>query len=122
VFVFNGYRWTIVDLLLALVIAFGGIYFATQTIAKEGVSLTSIAGSVWGYGTLMFIFIYQLPIFGQSVEAERLKNKKELTREEVRVLFQRRDNSPMNKNTIKYFFLFFFLSGGLALVGLFTNT
>jgi len=51
-----------------------------------------------------------------------LKNKKELTRDEVRALFQRRDNSPMNKNTIRYFFVFFFLSGGLALVGLFTNT
>jgi hypothetical protein len=121
-FVFNGYRWTTVDLLLALVIAFGNIYFAMQTITKAGVSLASIAGSVWGYGTLMFIVIYQFPILGQSVEAERLKNKKELTRDEVRILFQRRDNSPMNENTIKYFFLFFFLSGGLALAGLFTNT
>jgi hypothetical protein len=121
-FVFNGYRWTIVDLLLALVIAFGNIYFAMQTITKAGVSLASIAGSVWGYGTLMFIFIYQLPVLGQSMEAERLANKKELTRDEVRILFQRRDNSPMNENTVKYFFVFFFLSGGLALAGLFTNT
>jgi hypothetical protein len=121
-FVFNGYRWTTVDLLLALAIAFGDIYFAMQTITNAGVSLASIAGSVWGYGTLMFIVIYQFPILGQSVEAERLKNKKELTRDEVRILFQRRDNSPMNENTIKYFFLFFFLSGGLALAGLFTNT
>lgn len=108
--------------MLAVVIASGGIYFAAQTILKEGVSLASVAGSVWGYGTLIFIFLYWLPIFGGSIAAERLEGRKVLTGDEVTFLFQRRDNSPMDRKTIKYFFVFFFLSGGVALVGMVTNT
>lgn len=121
-FVFNGYRWTIADLVLALVIAFGGIYLAAQTIIKEGVSLASVAGSMWGFGTLMFIFLYRLPILGQSVEAEWLEAKKVLTVHEVSVLFRTRDHSPMHRKTIKYFFVYFFLSGSVALIGMVTNT
>jgi hypothetical protein len=90
---------------------------------QEGFSLASIAGSIWGAGTLAFIFIYPLPIFGGSIEGERLlKEKEKLTEEEMKIVMGRGNNSKIAPETVKAFFIFFIVTGVLCLVGVYTNT
>jgi|GEM_PF-3861927 len=121
-FIYKGYRWTFIDLVLAASIASIFLYFAIDMVIKEGVSLASIAGVIWGFGTLIFFMLYPFPIFGGPVEGERLLKEKEIiTKEEFKKVLGRSNFSDMPNKTIKIFLLFFLISGGLTLVGLFAN-
>ena len=120
---FNGYRWTAFDILVAIGVAALLGYFAVNELIKLGISLASVAGAVWGFGTLLFILLYPFPIFGDSVEGEKLKkSNKPLTHEELRVVSGLRHFTKMSPRTIKLFVVFFVISGGLTLLGIVTNT
>jgi len=123
VLTFNGYRWTVLDVLVAIgIVALLG-YFAVSELAELGISLASVAGIVWGFGTLLFILIYPLPIFGSSIEGENLrKESRPLTQEEIRKVLGLRHFTKMSPRTIKLFVSFFVVSGGLTLIGIVTNT
>lgn len=119
----NGYRWTVFDVLLAIGVVTSLGYLAVNELMQHGISLASVSGVVWGFGTILFILLYPFPIFGSSIETEKLKAANgPLTREEVRTVLGLRHFSKMSPKTIKVFVLFFVLSGGLALVGIATNT
>jgi hypothetical protein len=119
----NGYRWTAFDILIAIsVVAVLG-YFAVSELAKLGISLASVAGVIWGFGTLLFICLYPLPIFGGSVEGENLKKEnRPLTQEELRKVTGLRHFTNISPRTVKLFVSFFMISGGLTLLGILTNT
>lgn len=120
---FNGYRWTAFDVFIAIGVATVLGYFAVNELMKLGISLASVAGSIWGFGTLLFICLYPLPIFGGSIEGEELKKaNRPLTQEELRKVLGLRHFSKMGPRTIKLFVSFFVLSGGLTLIGIVTNT
>jgi hypothetical protein len=123
VFTFNGYRWTVFDVLIAIgIVAMLG-YFAVSELAKLGISLASAAGTIWGFGTLLFILLYPLPIVGGSIEGENLKKEgRPLTPEEIRKVLESRHFAKMSPRTIKLFVSFFVTSGGLTLIGIVTNT
>lgn len=87
-----------------------GLSFGVDTVRSAGVSLASVAGAVWGFGTLLFIFLCPVPIFGGPAE-DRLGDE--------RAMFPR---NRISAKTLIYFFVFFFGSGLLALVGVLTNT
>ena len=122
-FIYKGYRWTVLDVLIAVgIVALFG-YFAINELAKLGISLASIAGLIWGFGTLIFIILYPFPIFGGSVEGEKLmEENRRLTKEEFKTVLGRGYHSKMSHKTIKLFAIFFVVSGGLTLLGIFTNT
>ena len=123
VFTVNGFRWTVPDILLAIGVVASLGYLAVNELMTLGMSLASVAGIVWGFGTLLFLFLYPLPIFGGSVEADTLmKAKRPLTHDERRLVVGLRCSIKMNPRTVKRFVLFFAISGGLALLGIATNT
>ena len=123
VLTFNGYRWKAFDVLIAICVVAILSYFAVSELAKLGISLASVSGIIWGFGTLLFICLYPLPIFGGSVEGEKLKKEsKPLTQEEIKMVLGLRHFSKMSPRTIKLFVSFFVLSGGLTLFGIVTNT
>lgn len=121
---FNGYYWTIIDILMVLVVVIGLIVFGVKLLSNAGVSLASVAGTIWGMGVLGFLFLYQLPIFGDSFEAQDLMDQKKqiYTKEEIKIIMDDRRHKKIEPKTLKWFVIFFCVSGGLALVGIFTNT
>ena len=120
---FKGYRWTALDILIAIGVAALLGALAVNELVKLGISLTSVAGVVWGFGTLLFILLYPFPIFGGSVEGEKLKKaNRPLTHEELRVVLGLRHFTKMSPRTTKLFVSFFVISGGLTLLGIVTNT
>ena len=112
-------------MLLAVGTAGGLTWLAIGTLFREGISLATVAGVVWGFGTLGFFMLHQFPIFGGSVEAENLmsQGKAYYTQADAKtILSQGGFRKPISRPTLIKFILFFILSGGLALVGIFTNT
>lgn len=120
---FNGYRWTALDILLAIgVVVFLGS-LALRELLTLGFSLTSVAGVVWGFGTLMFFALYPFPLLGGSIEGDKLRNaNRPLTHDELRVVLGLRYFTKMSPTSIRLFLVFFFVSGGLTLLGVVTNT
>ncbi len=118
-FIYKGYRWTAWDVIIAVsTVALLG-YAAAIEIAKHGISLASVVGSIWVIGSLAFVFLYQLPIFGGSVQGEKLlKEKKVLTSEEAKIVVGRGFYKKMSPKTIKLFAIFFLVSGVLTVVGI----
>lgn len=123
--IFNGYRWTLFDIIAAIAVISISAYLGIKNILVNGLSLFIVAGSIWGFGTLAFILLYPLPISGGSIEGEKILEEKEiLTPEEAKIVWDS-DNkfkSPITPKTIKRFFLFFIISGGVALIGLLFQT
>lgn len=120
---FNGYRWTAFDILVAIGVAALLGYFAVNELMKLGISLASVAGVVWGFGTLLFILLCPFPIFGGSVEGDKLKKaNRPLAHEELRVVLGLRHFTKISPRTTKLFVAFFVISGGLTLLGIVTNT
>ncbi len=121
---FNGYYWTFLDIASAIAIFVLMIFIGIKVLTAAGISLASIAGTICGLGALGFMFLYQLPILGNSFKAQELidKNKEKYTREEARIILEDRRRKDIEPETLKRFVLFFCISGGLALVGVFTNT
>jgi len=122
-FIYKGYRWTAWDVIIAVsTVALLG-YAAVIEITKHGISLASVAGSIWVISSLAFIFLCQLPIFGGSVQGEKLlKEKKVLTSEEARIVVDRGFFKEISPKTIKLFAIFFLVSGVLTVVGVVADT
>lgn len=120
---FNGYRWTALDILLAIgVVALLGS-LALRELLKLGFSLTSVAGAVWGFGTLMFFALYPFPLLGGSIEGDKLRSaNRPLTHDELRAALGLRHFTQMHSRTVRLFLVFFFVSGALTLLGVLTNT
>ncbi len=112
------------DIAIAIVILLFMVFICAKILINTGISLASIAGTIWGVGILGFMFLYQLPIFGSSFKAHELLDKKQnkYTSEEVRIMLEDRRRIAIEPKTLKRFILFFCISGGLALVGIFTST
>ncbi|HJX11412.1 MAG TPA: hypothetical protein VJ733_13075 [Candidatus Binatia bacterium] len=126
-FTYKGYRWTVLDVLSAVAVVAVLGYLAVSELVKLGISLASVAGIIWGFGTLLFMFLYPFPIYGRSVEGEKimeeaLKERRALTRLEFETIWGRGYRSKINPKTVKLFVVFFVLSGGLTLLGIVTNT
>lgn len=121
---FNGYYWTLLDIAVAIAILVFMVFISAKILINTGISLASIAGTIWGVGILSFMFLYQLPIFGSSFKAQELldEKRKKYTSDEARIMLEDRRRIAIEPKTLKRFILFFFISGGLTLVGIFTNT
>ncbi len=89
-FIYNGYRWTALDIFIAVgIISLFG-YFAIDEVPRLGISLASVSGLIWGFGTLLFFILYPLPLFGGSVDGEKLiKENEVLTKEQVNIVLGR---------------------------------
>lgn len=121
--VIKGYRWTVWDILIAISFVAVLGYFALIEISKYGISLASICGSIWLLGTMLFILLYPFPIFGGSVEGEKLlRENKILTGEQAKDVLGRGYHSKISKKVIKNFVLFFTVFGILTMLGVYTNT
>ena len=121
---FNGYYWTILDIITALLVIVFLLYVFFTVLNDEGISVATVAGAIWGVGILGFMFLYQLPIFGNSIKAQELldEGKEEYTPEEVKIIFEDRRHKKIEPKVLKRSILFFCISGGITLVGIFTNT
>ena len=125
--VFKGYRWTFLDLVFFISVIIMCAYFAIDIIFKEGLSLNILAGVIWGFGTISFILLYQFPIFGDSIEGDKLLKRKlnednaKLTSQEVKIVLGRTNHSDISPKTLKYFIIFFVFSGLLTLLGFFVG-
>ncbi|MEJ2040772.1 MAG: hypothetical protein P8X55_17855 [Desulfosarcinaceae bacterium] len=119
--IYNGYHWTLFDLVALIAVVCLSAGLGITNIMVNGLSLSNVAGSIWGSGTLAFILIYPLPISGRSIEGEKLLKEKEvLTPQEAKMIWDsgNRFKSKIAPKTIKRFFLFFIISGGFTLIGL----
>jgi len=120
----NGYYWTVIDILSAFAVLAFLISIAYEVFSDVGLSLTSIAGTIWGTGTLGFLMLYQLPIFGNSYQTQELldKGKKHFTQEEVKIIMEDRRHTKIPKETLIKFIIFFITSGVITLAGIIANT
>ena len=118
------YTWTEFDILSAMAVALFLIWAGYRILESSGISLASVCGSIWGLGTIGFFLLYQFPLFGRSIKAQELisQRKDKYTRREAKIILEDRRHKPLPKQTLKIFIVFFFVSGGLALVGIFTST
>ena len=118
------YYWTELDILSAVGIALFLVWTGYKILERSGITLASVSGSIWGLGTVGFFLLYQFPMFGRSIEAQGLidQRKDNYTRKDAKIILEQRRHKALPKATLKLFFVFFFVSGGLALVGIFTNT
>jgi len=91
--------------------------------AIQGLSVSSVAGTIWVIGVYMFIFLYPLPKYGKFIKGqELLKERPARTRAEVELIKGRGTHSAIPRNTLKWFIAFFCISGGVTLVGIITST
>ena len=122
--VFKGYRWTVLDLTTAVGVVIFLIWLGLEVVNDAGVSLASMASAFWAVGTLGFMFLYPLPIFGGSVESEKLlsQDRETYTREEAKIVLEQKRHKSIDRSVLIRFAIFFCGTGGLALVGFITNT
>lgn len=105
--IIKGYRWTFLDILLAALAVCLWPYFVFTGIYKAGISLGSLSGGVWVLGIALFFFLYQFPIFGGRVEGKKI--------------ISRGPHIEIHPKILKNFFIFFIISGGLSLIGIFAG-
>jgi hypothetical protein len=124
VLVINGYRWTLLDIVFALPSAIFFGYVAFGVALKDGLTLATAAGALCWYGTIMFVLLSWFPLFGEPAERVGLSQKHTALPIETpkTVKLMGSNFMAVNSKTLKWFFLFFTTTGGLAIVGLLTNT
>jgi len=120
----NNYYWTIYDFIIALAIVSFLFYGAYKILIIHGGEFTNIIGVMWGMGTLGFFFLYQLPIFGNSLEAQKIldRGNKYLTDEEAKIILKDKRHAKMPSHVLKKFIIFFCVTGGVTLYGVLTST
>ena len=120
----NGYYWTTYDFLLVIIITIFLSWAAYKIFTMHGVSFKTIAGTIWGIGTLSFFFLYQLPLFGNSIEAQKIidNNNEPISQDEVKVIMAGKRHIKIPSHTLKAFLIFFFISGGITLYSALKNT
>lgn len=121
---FNNYYWTEYDFIVLIAIIAFLLWCAFTILTIHGVTFTHIAGVIWGMGTLGFFLLYQLPFFGNSLEAQKILDRgdKYISNEEAKVILEDRRHTKIPSHILKRFLIFFCISGGVTLYGSITNT
>ena len=117
--VIKGYRWLLIDIVIALLVISFFSYQGVKLALREGLSLYSVSSSILLFVSSILLFLSQLPIFGDSVESEKLLNEKKVfTREEAKTII----GPGLLRNKISKFamfsyLIFFTLFASLAILG-----